>query len=78
MRETDPKDPWSYLVPLTTKELAEERARAIASMRDAGYVDVADEVERGDGFTCDGCSEAPTCTLAYDEYNIDGDCLMDK
>ncbi len=29
-------------------------------------------------FTCDDCPRAPICDLAYDPYNLDGDCLYDK
>lgn len=29
-------------------------------------------------FTCDGCSRAPVCVLAFDPYNTDGDCLDEK
>lgn len=29
-------------------------------------------------FTCDECSHAPLCTLSFDGYNTDGDCLLSK
>ncbi len=29
-------------------------------------------------FTCDMCTSAPRCTLAYDSYNTNGDCLAAK
>jgi len=29
-------------------------------------------------YTCDECSITRTCTLAYDLYNTNGDCLADK
>lgn len=28
--------------------------------------------------TCDSCSIRSSCDVAYDLYNTDGDCLMDK
>ena len=28
--------------------------------------------------TCNRCSEADTCWLAWDRYNTGGDCLADK
>jgi hypothetical protein len=31
-----------------------------------------------DDCTCIECSEAKTCQFAFDFYNIDGDCLMEK
>lgn len=29
-------------------------------------------------FTCDGCAMAGRCTLVYDSYNTNGDCLLEK
>jgi len=29
-------------------------------------------------FTCDACPHARVCSLAFDPYNTDGDCLADK
>ncbi len=29
-------------------------------------------------YTCDQCPCAPTCAFAFDAYNTDGDCLMEK
>lgn len=29
-------------------------------------------------FTCDECSHAASCALAFDSYNTNGDCLADK
>lgn len=29
-------------------------------------------------FTCDMCTSAPTCSLAFDGYNTNGDCLLEK
>jgi hypothetical protein len=31
-----------------------------------------------DKFTCDECGVAPTCTLVFDWYNTNGDCLAEK
>jgi len=28
--------------------------------------------------TCDTCEARSCCKLAYDPYNVDGDCLVDK
>lgn len=28
--------------------------------------------------TCDKCAAVTICSLAYDEYNTNGDCLYDK
>lgn len=29
-------------------------------------------------FTCDACAYAPRCRLAFDFYNTNGDCLLEK
>lgn len=29
-------------------------------------------------YTCNDCPDKETCEFAYDLYNLDGDCLMDK
>lgn len=31
-----------------------------------------------DNFTCSKCDCSPVCEFAYDPYNIDGDCLLNK
>lgn len=31
-----------------------------------------------DVFTCDDCTAAQTCSLAFDGYNTNGDCLLSK
>jgi hypothetical protein len=59
---------WIRPKPLTPEQLADYRV---------------DQIKRNDDgpstvFTCDGCSQAPTCTLAFDAYNTNGDCLLDK
>lgn len=64
------------------ERLALERKRALELMREANVYLAADgdsdlfDVEAG--FTCDKCELAPTCTLAFDLYNTDGDCLASK
>lgn len=31
-----------------------------------------------EGFTCDGCELASRCPYAFDAYNTDDDCLLEK
>lgn len=64
-------DPWTRpAVPV--ERLAAEREAAVKFMVDeCGYKPPI-------VFTCDGCSFAPRCTLAFDPYNTNGDCLYDK
>lgn len=64
--ETDPEDEWMYVRDLTDDELADVRALQIESNHDT------------DGYTCDTCQLARRCTLAWDQYNTDGDCLLEK
>ena len=42
------------------------------SEEDARY-----EVDK-ESTTCWNCAEKDTCEFAFDPYNTDGDCLMDK
>lgn len=61
-------------VPLTKEELAAERKRTQDSIRKVYHraIDVPDS------FTCDECGFAPKCTLVFDLYNTNGDCLAEK
>lgn len=69
---TLPGDSWTFATPATAEELAIEREDAASQLRFLSF-------ENWDGtFTCDGCIRAPICTLVYDLYNTDGDCLWEK
>ncbi len=70
-RERDPSNEWLWATPLTDEELAQARAEAIAkeSQSIGGALD---------GYTCDTCPMAPRCSLAFDSYNTEGDCLYEK
>ena len=65
--EVTEEDRWTYRVPRTPEQLAEERR---ASLEWWGGADQP--------FTCDGCPRASVCVLAFDPYNTHGDCLYDK
>ena len=62
--------PWLRETPLTDEEVKNLRERALAGYEKAGYCP--------DKFTCDDCEDKNRCTLAFDLYNTDGDCLMMK
>lgn len=62
-------DGLEWETPLTEEELAELRESAVKFCNEHGY---------SDNFTCDRCDARFTCTLAYDAYNTDGDCLAEK
>jgi len=67
----NPLNPWLRAAPLTDDELKKERARRVE------WLDEHFEMKVGK-FTCDDCSMVRDCTLAFDGYNTDGDCLYDK
>jgi hypothetical protein len=58
-----------WVVPRTEEEIAALRARMVAAAAENGF---------SDDFTCDKCGAKLTCTLAFDLYNTDGDCLAEK
>lgn len=60
-------------VPLTPEQLAADRAQLVARYQELNYFDGETPV-----FTCDDCGARFTCTLVFDLYNIDGDCLAEK
>lgn len=51
--------------PLTEEQLVEYRAWMI-------------ELDGDRKFTCDNCEAKHRCSLAFDEWNVDGDCLAAK
>jgi len=63
-------DTWK--VPRTPEQLKEERNNSIANAFMGSLTRMTDR------FTCDSCPRAPICTLAFDLYNTNGDCLYDK
>jgi len=70
-RARDPSNQWLWAVPLTEAELAEDR-RAVVDLTKGMYDDAPDR------YTCDDCPMARRCTLAFDVYNVNGDCLYEK
>lgn len=69
-RDTDPNDRWLYAADATAEQLVERRNRPHPS-REPG-------VKPHGHYTCDTCAIAPRCTLVFDDYNTDGDCLLEK
>lgn len=68
-RERDPKNEWLWAVALTPEELQQTRLEAVS----AWPWDAPPEK-----YTCDECALALRCSLAFDSYNTDGDCLYEK
>ncbi len=64
------EDQWVRAVPLTPEELSVHRAKQVEFCNQMGSAP--------EKFTCDGCGFAPSCKLAFDGYNTDGDCLYEK
>ncbi len=58
---------WATKASRTREELAGIRQGALKHFLDKDVV-----------FTCDDCPAAPDCSLAFDQYNTCGDCLMEK
>lgn len=78
-RGRTPGDPdgfngWSP--PLTETRLTAGREAAI-QRTEHDHPEYGAKV-RAEGFTCDGCSLAPTCGFVFDPYNTNGDCLLEK
>lgn len=71
-RERDPNNQWDWLNPMTPEELAEYRKQQIEWARKLIVFGSTPE------FTCDNCVHANKCTLAFNAYNTDGDCLWEK
>jgi len=63
-------DPWLLQEPRTSEQVAALRKEKIAFY--------GPHVSIPETFTCDGCGLVNVCTLAFDPYNSDGDCLHDK
>lgn len=61
-RATDPKDKWLWITPSTFQEMAEIRGNE----HPLGH------------FTCDNCFLVSKCSLAFDDYNTNDDCLYSK
>lgn len=69
----DPDDifkPWLLDKPRSEEEMARIRKEALAFGETIKYM--------LDKFTCDDCTDRFICTLAFDLYNTDGECLLMK
>jgi hypothetical protein len=69
MAETEENE-WIRKGPLTPDQLATFRKEQIERTREL--------IEVPEKFTCDDCGLAGVCKLAWDPFNIRGDCLYDK
>jgi len=67
--ETLIDDPYTLACPRTEEELKVRRDTLDAVVQMIGY-------RVGDN--CDGCARRYVCTLVFDPYNTDGDCLYSK
>ena len=64
-------DEWTREKPLSEDELATLRKECVKREEDLGGRCLRK-------FTCDECSRASICRLAFDGYNTNGDCLYEK
>lgn len=72
-REYDPENRWLWKIPLTDTELHELKL-SVKNNVDGNYRYETD----CDRYTCNDCPLNKKCSLAFDPYNTDGDCLLDK
>lgn len=72
--QVNPDDQWSDLSP----PLTPEQMQRAADLTRLIMVDTFGEMYATAEMTCSRCLAAPTCALAFDCYNFDGDCLMEK
>jgi hypothetical protein len=63
----DPR--WDLKRPRSMWELVQLRTKSINEYREGMIVDE---------FTCDHCAQVSYCSLAFDIYNTDGECLYAK
>ena len=71
-RHRDPTDEWLYVEPLTDEQLKADRDLVIR--RNSEFV----KYDVNQVYTCDNCVLANRCSLAFDIYNTNGDCLLSK
>ena len=76
-RNALPDDQWTWERMSSPSELRIARERSLREVRIIGSPEYADKVDK-EGFTCDDCSHAALCVLAFDSYNTNGDCLLEK
>ena len=67
--ETLVDDSYTLACPRTEEELNAYRTAIDTAAQADGYAA---------GDNCDGCARRHVCTLVYDPYNTDGDCLYIK
>jgi len=63
-REHEPENPWKFKQPWGHQSLV--------MLREA-----LTDLPLGE-LTCDNCATAPKCSLVFDAYNTNGDCLLEK
>lgn len=73
---SDPLDRWllSEDKARTKEAIAEEREKTLQAMKHDKLIDNPKAVV----FACDSCDLASRCTLLFDPYNTNGDCLLEK
>lgn len=72
-RPVNPNDEWSDLRPPLTQEQMQRAADLTRQIMAEDYPRFA-----AAELTCERCLAATTCPLAFDSYNFDGDCIMEK
>lgn len=65
------RDDWTYRFERSERRLQVDRLKFAENIEERN-------LNPATVCTCDGCSRRRICTLAYDGYNTNGDCLYDK
>lgn len=65
----DPADEWLWLHERNEDEMQDALKRGLSHLPRGA---------KAEDFTCHECKLRLKCTLAYDSWNTNGDCLLDK
>lgn len=71
-RERETNNQWLFKEPITQEQLAEFRKNLAEHVKEHWDMPAVGEL------TCDKCGLASVCSLVFDAYNTNGDCLYDK
>lgn len=69
--DADPGDEYLYAEPRTFEELYSDRQVLSAQIAEGPSPEPA-------RITCDACRLVSRCVFAFDPYNTNGDCLLEK
>ena len=68
MRATNSKNRWLWAEPSTGEQMKDQLALGMKMCPNT----------KPEDFTCTNCIIKRACILAFDQYNLNGDCLYEK